>query len=64
MIQEWITKHLSTVTSPIVKYTTLVRDDITGKKTYRHGKYLIQVSIRDLYNDLIKSKNKGDISEV
>ena len=28
------------------------------------GKYLIQVSIRELYNDLIKSKNEGVLSEL
>ena len=28
------------------------------------GKYLTQISIRELHNDLIKSKNEGGISEV
>ena len=49
---------------PIAKYTILVRDKLTGKKNQRVGKYLIQISIRELHNDLIKSKNEGGLSEV
>ena len=64
MIQEWIIKHPSVVASPIVKDTILVRDELTGKKNQRVGKYLIQISMGELYNDLIKSKNEGGLSEV
>ena len=64
MIQEWIIKYPSVVASPIVKDTILVRDELTGKKNQRVGKYLIQLSMGELYNDLIKSKNEGDLSEV
>ena len=64
MIHNWIIKHLSVVASPIAKYTILVRDKITGNKDQRVVKYLIQISIIELHNDLIKSKNEGDLDEV
>ena len=64
MIQELIIKHPSVVASLIVKDTILVRDKLTGKKNQRVGKYLIQISIKELHNDLIKSKNEGGINEV
>ena len=65
MIQEWIIKDPSVVASHITTYTILVRNKLTGKKNQRVGKYLIQISIRELHNDLIKSKNEGGlISEV
>ena len=64
MIQEWIIKHPSIVESPIVQDKILVHDKLKGKKTQRVGKYLIQISIRELHNDLIKSKNEGGLSEV
>ena len=51
MIQEWIIKYPSVVASPIVNDTILVRDKLTGKKNQRVGKYLIQISIRELHND-------------
>ena len=63
MIQEWIIKHPSIVVSPIEKDTILVRDNIIGKKTNSVAKCLIQVSIREFHNDLIKSKNEGGLSE-
>ena len=62
-IQDWINKHPSLVVSPIAKGTILVRDCITGNMTNRVGKYLIQISVRELNDDLIKSKNKGELSE-
>ena len=64
LIQNRIIKHPSVVASPIAKYTILVRDKITGNKDQRVGKYLIQISIRELHNDLIKSKNEGGLEEV
>ena len=64
LIQNWIIKHPSVVESPIAKDTILVRDMITGNKDRRVGKYLIQISIRELHNDLIKSKNEGCLEEV
>ena len=64
MIQKWIIKHPSVVVSPIVKDTILVRDKLTGKQNQRVGKYLIQISIRELHNDLIKSKSEGGLNEV
>ena len=64
MIQQWIIKHPSVVASPIVKYTIVVRDMLTGKKNQILGKYLIKISIRELQNDFIKSKNEGGLGEV
>ena len=64
MIQEWIIKHPSVVAFPIVKDKILVRDQLTGKKNQRVGKYLIQIYIRELHNYLIKSKNEGGLNEV
>ena len=58
MIKEWIIKYPSIAVSLIVKYTILVRDDTTGEKTHRVGKYSIQVSIRELHNYLIKEAMK------
>ena len=37
---------------------------MAGKKNQRVGKYLIQISIRELHNDLIKSKNEECLSEI
>ena len=51
LIQKWIIKHPSVVASHIVKDTILVRDMISGNKDRRLGKYLIQISIRELQND-------------
>ena len=54
-IQDWIIKILSVVTSPITSNSILVRYCITGKKTNRIVvKYLIQISIRESYNDSIR----------
>ena len=64
MIQNWIIKHPSVVAYPIAKDTILVRDMISGNKDRRVGKYLIQISIRELHNDLIKSKNEGGLDKV
>ena len=64
MIQEWIIKHPSVVASPIAKDIVLVPYNIVGKMTNMVVKYLIQVSIREVHNDLIKSKNEGGLSEV
>ena len=64
MIQDWIIKHPSIVASPITSDSILERDYVTGKKTNIIGKYLMQISIRELQNDLIKSKNEGELSEV
>ena len=62
-VQDWIIKHFSIVASPIISDTILVRDSQTGKKTNRICKYLIQISFRELHDDLIKSNNKGDLNE-
>ena len=43
MIQKWIIKHPSVVAYPIATDTILVRDNLTGKKIQRVGKYLIQI---------------------
>ena len=59
-----IIKHPSIVASPIAKEPILVRNKITGNKDQRVDKYLIQISIRELYYDLIKSKNEGGLDEV
>ena len=64
MIQELIVKHSSVVATAIVQDTISVRDKLTGKRNQRVGKYLIQISIRESHNDLIKSKNEGGLSEV
>ena len=64
MIQNWIIKHPSVVVSLFAKYTILVRNKLTGKKHQGVGKYLIQIYIRELHNDLIKSKNEGGLDEV
>ena len=64
LIQNRIIKYPSVVASPIAKDTILVRDMISGNKDRREGKYLIQISIRELHNNLIKSKNEGGLEEV
>ena len=64
LIHNWIIKHPSVVASPIAKDTILVRDMITGNKDRRVGKYLIQIYIRELHNDVIKFKNEGGLDEV
>ena len=46
------------------KRSILVWDNIVSKKTNRVGKYLMQISIRELYNDLIKLKNEGGLSKI
>lgn len=42
----------------------LVRKKKTWKITDNIGKYLIQISIHELHNDLIKIKDEGRLSEV
>ena len=37
---------------------------LIGKKTKRVGKLLLQTSVRELHNDLIKSKNLGGLTSV
>ena len=45
--------------SPITDDTTLVIDELTGKKIKRVGKLLLTDSVRELDNDLIKDVNDG-----
>ena len=45
--------------SPITDDTTLVIDELTGKKIKRVGKLLLTDSVRELDNDLIKDVNNG-----
>ena len=54
LIQKWIINNPFVVASPIIKYTISVRYKLAGKKNQRVGKYLIQIFIRELHNDLIK----------
>ena len=63
-IQDWIIKHPSVVASLIIKDTISVRDNIIDNNIIRVGNHLIQISNRELYDDLIKSKYKGRLSEV
>ena len=37
---------------------------LIGKKTKRVGKLLLQTSVRELYNDLIKSEKLGGLPSV
>ena len=64
MIQEWLIKHPSIVSSPVEKDTVLVRYNIVGKMINMVDKYLIQVYTREVHNALIKSKNERGLSEV
>ena len=51
------------VVSPILKHTILVLDLITGKKVTMFQNIQFEF-IRELHNDLIKSKDEGGLGEV
>jgi hypothetical protein len=52
---QWILDHPSVVPSPISKDTLLVRNPDTGVKE-RVGKLLLEISVRELHNDLLDDK--------
>ena len=64
MTEEWITKNPSIVVSSISRDIILLRHSITCKKSNNVAEYLIQISLRELHNDLIKGINEGGLSEV
>ena len=47
-IQDWIMKYVYIAVSPISSNTILVRDSQISEKKHQIGKYLIQISIREL----------------
>ena len=53
LLHEWVLSHPRVVNSPIANETLLVKDRDTGKKE-RVGKLLLEITIRELHNDLIE----------
>ena len=48
----WVLDHPRVVDSPLTNDTLLVLNEATGKKE-RVGKLLLEISVRELHNDLI-----------
>ena len=59
MTEEWITKNPSVVVSSISRDIILLRQKINNV-----AEYLIQISLRELHNNLIKGINEGGLSKV
>ena len=57
-LHEWIFAHPRVVNSPIANDTLLVLNPQTGKKE-RTGKLLLEISVRELHNDLISTEQGG-----
>ena len=57
-LHDWILSHPRVVQSPIASDTLLVRNAETGKKE-RVGKLLLEISVRELHNDLISTATGG-----
>ena len=55
-LHEWVINHPSVVASPIKKDTLKVRDPETGLKTKVVNKLLLEISVRELHNDLLDEK--------
>ena len=64
MVHDFIHKHEFVVDSPIMHDTLKVFDATTGKKTKVLAKLLLQISIRELHNDLVAAAERGDLPEL
>jgi hypothetical protein len=61
-LNEWILAHPHVIPSPITNDTLLIGDRNTGVTT-RVPKLLIEISIRELHNDLLESPESGGLAE-
>ena len=52
-LHDWVLNHPRVVNCPIAKETLLVRDEET-KDLVRVGKLLLEITVRELHNDLIE----------
>ena len=59
---EWFMNHPNVVESPITNETLLVRNLVTGQKE-RVNKLLLQISIRELHNDMLLPPDEGGFKE-
>jgi hypothetical protein len=59
---EWFMNHPNVVESPIVNETILVKNIVTGQKE-RVNKLLLQISIRELHNDMLLPPDQGGFAE-
>ena len=59
---QWILKHPQVRDSPIAKDCLKIKVTGTDKKEVVHKK-LFQISVRELYNDLIKPEDQGGLKE-
>ena len=54
IIHDWIRRHPHVIQSPITNDTVLVPDPNDPKKKIKKHRLLLQISVRELHNDLIK----------
>jgi hypothetical protein len=59
-LHAWVLNHPHVVDSPIARDTLLIKDPETGKKV-RTGKVLLEVSVRELHNDLLDLPANGGL---
>jgi hypothetical protein len=59
---EWFMNHPNVVESPIVNETIFVKNIVTGQKE-RVNKLLLQISIRELHNDMLLPPDQGGFAE-
>ena len=59
---EWFMNHPNVVESPITNETLLIHNLVTGQKE-RVSKLLLQISIRELHNDMLLPPDEGGFKE-
>jgi hypothetical protein len=62
-LDQWIRDHPNVRPSPITRDTLLVMNQSTGLKE-RRGKLLLEISVRELHNDMLLPVNKGGFAGV
>ena len=62
-LDHWIRGHPNVQPSPITQDTLLVYNPVTGVKE-RTGKLLLEISVRELHNDMLLPENKGGFAGV
>jgi hypothetical protein len=59
-LHAWVLNHPHVVDSPIARDMLLIKDPETGRKV-RTGKILLEVSVRELHNDLLDLPANGGL---
>ncbi len=62
-LHTWVINHPNVIDSPIARDTLLIKDPETGQKK-RTGKLLLEISVRELHNNLLEPTVNGGLGEV